>query len=69
MQLVWLDKVLFGVPLRQRTGMVIILLRMAGLDFSSLSRRQKASTAQITNRRAAGPLNVLIDNEARTMCW
>lgn len=42
------------------------ILSMAGLDwpvpeFSTLSRRQKTIEVQITHRRAAGPLNLLVD--------
>lgn len=60
-------KVLFGRPLRQTTGMVASILSMAGLDwpvpdFSTLSRRQKRITVQISNRRASGPLNLLVDS-------
>jgi len=60
-------KVLFGLPLRQTTGMVASILRLAGLDwpvpdFSTLSRRQKTLTIQISNRRASGPLNLLVDS-------
>ena len=60
-------KVLFGVPLRQTTGMVASILEMAGLDwpvpdFSTLSRRQKTLAVQISSRRAPGPLNLLVDS-------
>ena len=60
-------KVLFGLPLRQTTGMVESILSMAGLDwpvpdFSTLSRRQKRITVQISSRRASGPLNLLVDS-------
>ncbi len=60
-------KVLFGLPLRQTTGMVSSILQMAGLDwpvpdFSTLSRRQKNITVKISNRRSAGPLNLLVDS-------
>ena len=60
-------KVLFGLPLRQTTGMVGSIQTMAGLDwpgpdFSTLSRRQKSITVQISGRRAAGPLNLLVDS-------
>ncbi|MFA5537728.1 MAG: IS5 family transposase [Gemmobacter sp.] len=60
-------KVLFGLPLRQTTGMVASILSMAGLDwpvpdFSTLSRRQKTIEIQISNRRAPGPLNLLVDS-------
>ncbi len=60
-------KVLFGLPLRQTTGMVASILSMAGLDwpvpdFSTLSRRQKTITVQVPSRRAPGPLNLLVDS-------
>ena len=60
-------KILFGLPLRQTTGMVASILSMAELDwpvpdFSTLSRRQKTITVQIPSRRAAGPLNLLVDS-------
>lgn len=60
-------KVLFGLPLRQTTGMVASILEMAGLDwpvsdFSTLSRRQGKITVQITNHRGSGPLNLLVDS-------
>jgi hypothetical protein len=62
-------KVLFKLPLRQTAGMVASLLKLAGLDwpvpdFSTLCRRQKALAVQIPYRRADGPLNLLVDNEA-----
>lgn len=60
-------KVLFGLPLRQTTGMVASILKMAGLewpvpDFSTLSRRQRTIAVQIPHRRAPGPVNLLIDS-------
>lgn len=60
-------KVLFGLPLRQTTGMVASILSIAGLDwlvpdFSTLSRRQKTIEVQITQRRASGLLNLLVDS-------
>ncbi|WP_172329873.1 IS5 family transposase [Mangrovicoccus sp. HB161399] len=60
-------KVLFGLPLRQTTGMVASILEMAGLDwpvpdFSTLSRRQKTIAVQLSSRRAPGPLNLLMDS-------
>lgn len=66
-QLCLMVKVLFGLPLRQTTGMVSSILHMAGLDwpvpdFSTLSRRQKTITVEISSRRAAGPLNLLVDS-------
>ena len=58
-------KVLFGLPLRQATGMVSSVLKMAGLDwavpdFFTLSRRQKTLAVQIPHRRVLGPLNLLV---------
>ena len=60
-------KVLFKLPLRQTTGMVASLLKMAGLDwavpdYSTLSRRQRTLAVQIPYRRADGPLNLLVDS-------
>ena len=59
-------KVLFGMPLRQTTGFVESLLRLAGLDwkvpdFSTLSRRQKTLSVAIPYRGGTGPLHLLID--------
>lgn len=58
-------RVLFGLPLRQTTGMVSSILQMAGLDwpdpdFSTLSRRQKIIPVEIPSRRATAPLNLLV---------
>ncbi|TDX22242.1 DDE family transposase [Rhodovulum visakhapatnamense] len=60
-------KVLFGLPLRQTSGMVASLLEMADLDwpvpdFSTLCRRQRTLNVQIPYRRADGPLNLLVDS-------
>ncbi|WP_424988056.1 IS5 family transposase [Microbulbifer sp. S227A] len=60
-------KVLFKLPLRQTTGMVASLQKLAGLDwpvpdFSMLCRRQKTLAVQIPYRRADGPLNLLVDS-------
>lgn len=60
-------KVLFKLPLRQTTGMVASLLKMADLDwavpdYTTLCRRQKALAVQIPYRRADGPLNLLVDS-------
>jgi hypothetical protein len=60
-------KVLFKLPLRQTTGMVASLLKMAGLDwpvpdYTTLCRRQKTLKVQIPYRRADGPLNLLVDS-------
>ena len=59
-------KVLFGMPLRQTTGFVESLLRLAGLDwkfpdFSTLCRRQKTLNVAIPYRGGTGPLHLLID--------
>ena len=59
-------KVLFGMPLRQTTGFVESLLRLAGLDwkvpdFSTLCRRQKMLSVAIPYRGGTGPLHLLID--------
>ncbi|AOW48040.1 MULTISPECIES: IS5 family transposase [Acetobacteraceae] len=60
-------KVLFGMALRQATGFVESLLRLAGLawhvpDFSTLSRRQKSLTVDIPYGGSGGPLHLLIDS-------
>ncbi len=60
-------KVLFGLPLRQTTGFVASLLRLAGLgwpvpDFSTLCRRQKTLAVQLPYRGSGGSLNLLIDS-------
>ncbi|WP_412074420.1 IS5 family transposase [Tritonibacter mobilis] len=60
-------KVLFGMPLRQTTGFVESLLRLAGLDwavpdYSTLSRRQKTLHVSLSYRGGTGPLNLLIDS-------
>ncbi len=63
-------KVLLKLPLRQTTGMVASLLKMADLDWAvpddtTLCRRQKTLAGQIPYRRADGPLNLLVDS---TVC-
>ena len=60
-------KVLFKLPLRQTTGMVASLLKLAGLDwavpdYTTLCRRQKTLAVQIPYRRADGPLSLLVDS-------
>lgn len=60
-------KVLFGMPLRQTTGFVESLLRLAGLnwavpDFSTLCRRQRTLDVSLPFRGGTGPLNLLIDS-------
>ena len=59
-------KVLFKLPLRQITGMVASLQKLANLDwavpdYTTLCRRQKTLVVQIPYRRADGPLNLLVD--------
>ena len=60
-------KALFGLPLRQTTGLVASLLELAGLDwavpdFSTLSRRQKGLKVAIPYRPSVGALHLLIDS-------
>lgn len=60
-------KALFGLLLRQTTGMVASLLDLAGLnwpvpDFSTLCRRQKTLTVHIPFRPSTGALHLLIDS-------
>ena len=60
-------KVLFGLPLRQTTGFVASLLKLAGLDwsvpdFSTLCRRQKALAVQLPYRGSGGALHLLVDS-------
>ena len=60
-------KALFGLPLRQTTGLVASLLELAGLDwavpdFSTLSRRQKGLNVAIPYRPSTGVLHLLIDS-------
>ena len=60
-------KVPFKLSLRQATGMVASLLKMADLDwaapdYTNLCRRQKTLAVQIPYRRADGPLNLLVNS-------
>jgi hypothetical protein len=60
-------KVLFKLPLRQTTGMVACLLKMADLDwglpdYTTLCQRHRTLAVQIPYRRAEGPLNMLVDS-------
>jgi hypothetical protein len=60
-------KALFGLPLRQTTGLVASLVKLAGLDwptpdFSTLCRRQKGLDVMIGYRPAKGALHLLIDS-------
>lgn len=60
-------KALFGLPLRQTTGLVASLLKLAKLDwpvpdFSTLCRRQDDLTVTIPYRPGTGALHLLIDS-------
>src|SRR4028119_1803877 len=60
-------KALFGLPLRQTTGLVAGLLKLAKLgwlvpDFSTLCRRQNDLTVTIPYRPSQGALQLLIDS-------
>lgn len=60
-------KALFGLRLRQTTGLVASLLKLAGLewavpDFSTLSRRQKGLNVAIPYRPSNGALHLLSDS-------
>jgi len=73
-------KVLFKLPLRQTTGMVVSLLRMANLDwpvpdYSTLCRRQMTLAVQMFGWAAqpAGPLSSLqaatVTAPSCLTCW
>ena len=58
---------LFGLPLRQTTGFVASLLKLAGLDwpvsdYSTLCRRQRTLAVQLPYRGGTGPLHLLVDS-------
>ncbi len=60
-------KCLFGLALRQTTGMVESMLRLTGLDwavpdFSTLSRRQKDLQVRIPVQKKQGCLHLLVDS-------
>jgi hypothetical protein len=60
-------RALFGLPLRQTSGMVASLLKLAKLnwpvpDYSTLCRRQKDLTVTIPCRPGSGALHLLIDS-------
>ena len=62
-------KALFGLPLRQTTGLVESLLKLAGLDwsvpdFSTLSRRQKGLNVATPYQLSTGALHLLIPSRA-----
>jgi len=60
-------KALFGLPLRQTTGLVASLIELARLawpvpDFSTLCRRSSGLIVQIPYRSSTGALHLLIDS-------
>lgn len=60
-------KALYGLPLRQTTGLVSSLLALAGLDwavpdYSTLCRRQKTLTVGIPYRPRQNGLHLLVDS-------
>lgn len=60
-------KALFGLPLRQTTGLVARLLELAGLgwpvpDFSTLCRCQKGVAVTIPYRPSNGALQLLVES-------
>jgi len=63
-------KVLFAMLLRQTTGFVESLLRLAGLDWavpdeSTLCRRQRTLNVALPYPGGTGPLNLLIPSHRR----
>ena len=62
-----MQKALFGLPLRQTTGLVASLLKLAKLnwpvpDNSTLCRRQNDLTVTIPYRSSTGALHLLVDS-------
>jgi Transposase DDE domain len=60
-------KVLFGLALRQVTGLVASLLKLAKLDwpvpdYTTLCRRQKTLTVALGGRASSGGLHLLVDS-------
>ncbi len=60
-------KALFGLPLRQTTGLVASLLKLAKLDwpvpdFSTLCRRQNDLSVVVPYRPSTGALHLLVDS-------
>jgi hypothetical protein len=60
-------KALFGLPLRQVTGLVASILKLAGLDwpvpdYTTLCRRQKTLTVSLGGRHSSGGLHLLVDS-------
>lgn len=60
-------KSLFNLPLRQVTGLVASLIKLAGLDwpvpdYTTLCRRQKTLKVELGGRPSSGGLRLLIDS-------
>ena len=60
-------KTLFNLPLRQVTGLVSSLIKMAGLDwpvpdYTTLCRRQKTLKVNLGGRISSGGLHLLVDS-------
>ena len=60
-------KALFNLPLRQATGLVASLLKLADLDwpvpdYTTLCRRQKTLPAMLGGRPSSGGLHLLVDS-------
>jgi hypothetical protein len=60
-------KVLFNLPLRQATGLVASLLKLADLDwpmpdYTTLCRRQKTLMVELGGRPSSGGLHLLVDS-------
>jgi len=60
-------KALFNLPLRQATGLVASLLKLADLDwpvpdYTTLCRRQKALPVVLGGRPSSGSLHLLVDS-------
>lgn len=60
-------KMVFGLPLRQVTGLVASLLKLAKLDwpvpdYTTLCRRQKTLAVSLDGRASTGGLHLLVDS-------
>jgi hypothetical protein len=60
-------KTLFNLPLRQVTGLVASLIKIAGLDwpvpdYTTLCRRQKTLMVELGGRPSSGGLHLLVDS-------
>lgn len=60
-------KALFNLPLRQTTGFVASLLKLAGLDwvvpdYTTLCRRQRTLPVMLGGRPCSGGLHLLVDS-------